>query len=122
MRAVAYVAGLTAMMLGTTRFDAAVALVGALLIIAVLSGPAVFNLAHRVIGLVAELVRPVGDKLAGKVNPEFAAAIRSLNNAHENDKRLDNRMTQIESKLGALSVAVGMKNQRVSGAVRDMVG
>jgi hypothetical protein len=82
----------------------------------------ILNRVDRLFEIVGPLVDGIGSKVAGKVNPEFAAAVKALNTAHENDKLNDNRLTQIESKLNALSMAAGIQRKRPSDVVGEFVG
>lgn len=126
------VAGLVFKSIGFSVLGAAV------LLVIVLANPA-FQMLDRLINLrtapdkvllrvdkALEIVGPFVDslagKLAGKVSPEFAAAVKALNTAHENDKVNDNRLTQIESKLNALSMAAGVRRKSPSEVVGEFVG
>lgn len=71
---------------------------------------------------VGRFVDSLSSKLAGKVTPEFASAIKSLNQAHENDKLLLDRLGLLESKVNALTIAAGIKRRDPNDVVTGIMG
>lgn len=94
---------------------------GAFLLVLVLVGNPVCLYARDVLKIVSPFVEGLGFKLSGKVSPEMAAAVKSLNQAHENDKALDIRLSQIESKLNGLALARGFERKSSADAVSELV-
>lgn len=69
-----------------------------------------------------EFVTGLGSKLAGKVSPELNAAVKAINQAHENDKANDLRITSLEGQLSALKLARGLsETRRGEDIVSDLV-
>ena len=56
-----------------------------------------------------QVIDKLSFKLSGDLDPKVKKVVDSINKAHENDKLLDEKISEINSKLSALNIKYGIE-------------
>lgn len=123
-----FISGLVLIAYGMGSSVVSFAVLGAFMLLVVLVGNPTFALFGSALDSVkdcgpalSEFVTGLGSKLGGKVSPELAAAVKALNQAHENDAAIHKRLSDLESRISALNLAAGLKTSNRADVVSEIL-